>query len=552
MDCLVNCRKIGIFIILLLIWCAVPSFAVDISISAAKLMPDSTTTSVSLKAKVVTYAAANYFYIEEDNRNMGIRVEKTAHGLTVGMRADVIGAMKTNASKERAILASLAIQTASPNSTGTVSPVGMNSKAIGGGNWHVVGTGGQRGATDTIGVNNTGLLVRTWGQYQQVDATTFTVEDGSGLYIKCTVPTGAFLHSGWQYVSVTGISSIYKINNFIYLPNILVRDISVVLPLEVVSSPGTPSGNTSPVVNVSEVYSTTGATSNYGHTVEYRFNWGDGASSTWSTSTSASHAWSALGTKTVTVTARCQAHPSVMVTSAGRTITVIDQYTGEMISIPAGSFAMGTLDSYVASHNADEHPQHPVALGAYSIGKYEVTRGEYRKFINAGGYSNVLYWSTDGWSWKVGINRTEPTSWTASQNWGTPPGAFTQTDNHPVVGVCYYEAEAFCNWAVGHLPTEAQWERAARWTGSRANVFPWGDTWDAEKCNNWNDSLYPGSQTAPFGSYSSFPSPSGCQDMAGNAWEWCKDWYLVDYYSQSPTSDPQGPASGSSRVLRGG
>ena len=207
-----------------------------------------------------------------------------------------------------------------------------------------------------------------------------------------------------------------------------------------------------------------------------------------------------------------------------------------MISIPAGDFDMGTPDSYTASHNPDEHPQHSVTLSAYSIGKYEVTRGQYRAFMTA-------------------TSRAAPAYWDAVQDWGT--GAFTQTDDHPVVGVTYYDAEAFCTWASGHLPTEAQWERAARWTGSYSNVYPWGDAWGDEMCNNYYDSNSAGGgyekfQTAPVGSYSSYPSPSGCQDMAGNVCEWCQDWYGSTYYSTSPSSDPQGPASGSYRVLRGG
>ncbi len=227
---------------------------------------------------------------------------------------------------------------------------------------------------------------------------------------------------------------------------------------------------------------------------------------------------------------------------------------GEMISIPAGSFLMGNNGHEPYSYS-NELPQHSVYLSAYSIGKYEVTRGQYRQFINAGGYTNSSYWSTAGWSWKVSNLRTEPAYWAATQSWGS--GVFTQTDNHPVVGVSYYEAEAFCKWAGGHLPTEAQWERAARWTGSSARVYPWGDTWNNEYCNNYYDSNLAGGgyqkyQTAPVGSYSLYGSPSGCQDMAGNVWEWCKDWYLSNYYSISPSSDPQGPASGSYRVLRGG
>ena len=180
--------------------------------------------------------------------------------------------------------------------------------------------------------------------------------------------------------------------------------------------------------------------------------------------------------------------------------------------------------------------------------------------MNAGGYSNSAYWSTAGWSWKLSSGTTEPDYWAAQQDWASwggwwPPQPFTQTGNHPVVGVTYYEAEAFCNWAGGHLATEAQWEKAARWTATHPNAYPWGDTWDQQKCNNWYDSLYPGYQTAPVGSYGSGVSPYGLHDMAGNVYEWCKDLYGSSYYGQTPPggwSDPQGPTSGSYRVLRGG
>jgi formylglycine-generating enzyme required for sulfatase activity len=259
-------------------------------------------------------------------------------------------------------------------------------------------------------------------------------------------------------------------------------------------------------------------------------------------------------TKTVTVAARCQTHTSVSAVSTGLAVNVIDSpYTGAMVYIPAGSFLMGNNGSEGYSYS-NELPQHWVSLSAYYIGKYAVTRGEYRQFLDAGGYSNPAYWSSDGWSWKVSDSRTEPRYWAALQNWGSPPGSFMQTENHPVVGVSYYESEAFCNWAGGHLATEAQREKAARWTGSSPRVYPWGDTWDQQRCNNWSDSLYPGLQTAPVGSYPSGVSPYGCHDMAGNVWEWCKDWYLSNYYSQTPGGgwiNPQGPSSGSYRVLRG-
>ncbi len=228
-----------------------------------------------------------------------------------------------------------------------------------------------------------------------------------------------------------------------------------------------------------------------------------------------------------------------------------------MIYIPAGSFLMGTPTSYVGTHEESEHPQHSVYLSTYSIGRYEITRGEYREFINAGGYSNRLYWSSEGWSWRVSNNRTEPACWSIYQDWGT--GTFVQTDNHPVGGVSYYEAEAFCSWAGGHLPTEAQWEKAARWNASTGypNAYPWGNAWDAEKGNNYYDTNPSGGgyfkrQTAPVGSYPAGASPYGCQDMTGNVWEWCKDWYGSAYYATSPALDPQGPTSGTCRLLRGG
>lgn len=240
----------------------------------------------------------------------------------------------------------------------------------------------------------------------------------------------------------------------------------------------------------------------------------------------------------------------VVLTVSGSVDANIGPARVQMIYITAGSFLMGNNGSE-HYYEPTELPQHSVYLSGYYIGKYEVTRGEYKQFMDAGGYTDSSYWSTDGWSWKVSNNRKEPLYWAATQTWSSGH-TFTQTDNHPVVGVSYYEAEAFCNWAGGHLPTEAQWERAARWTGTHANVYPWGDLWDKLKCNNWNDTLYPGYRTTPVGSYLSGVSPSGCQDMAGNVWEWCRDWYGGTYYSQSPANDPQGPAIGDSRVVRGG
>jgi len=221
---------------------------------------------------------------------------------------------------------------------------------------------------------------------------------------------------------------------------------------------------------------------------------------------------------------------------------------GEMITIPAGEFNMGNNKG-----DWDQKPEHKVWLPEYQIGKYEVTRGEFRKFMEAGGYSKRIYWSDEGWKWKEGKyiiyagmygkvdsvirpdkdkKRTESQYWKAEQEWkghGYGHPKFLQTDNHPVVGVTYYEAEAYCKWAGGRLPTEAEYEKAARWTGTHSNIWPWGDIWDPEKDNNPSDHNPAGggyrvNQSAPVGSYPAGASPYGCMDMTGNAYEWCGDW----------------------------
>lgn len=190
-----------------------------------------------------------------------------------------------------------------------------------------------------------------------------------------------------------------------------------------------------------------------------------------------------------------------------------------MIHIPAERFGADRSDS---SEKGGHAP-----LGGYSIGKYEVTRGQFRRFIDAGGYSQSKYWSDEGWRWRNETSRTEPAYWGVRQNW--KGDIFTQTDAHPVVGVTWYEAEAFCTWAGGHLPTSAQWRKAAGLTGGRHVAFPWGDDTQPEYWNNLDDHNAAGggyhrSQTAPIGSYPQGASPYGCEDMAGNVSEWCDEW----------------------------
>jgi serine/threonine-protein kinase len=188
----------------------------------------------------------------------------------------------------------------------------------------------------------------------------------------------------------------------------------------------------------------------------------------------------------------------------------------EMVYVPAGAFTMGSSDADMYADD-DEKPAHQVTLDGYWIYKNEVTVGQYKKFCAATGHKMPK----------------------------APQGGWTNT--HPIVNVSWDDAQAYCAWAGVKLPTEAQWEKAARGTDGR--IYPWGNVWDTDKANAYG--AY-GDQTTPVGSFPKGASPYGCLDMAGNVWEWCQDWYGSDYYASSPTSNPTGPVSGQNRVLRGG
>jgi formylglycine-generating enzyme required for sulfatase activity len=188
----------------------------------------------------------------------------------------------------------------------------------------------------------------------------------------------------------------------------------------------------------------------------------------------------------------------------------------ERIEIPEGWFVMGSAEGVGIPH---EHPQHKVWLDRYWMGKCEVTVGQFRKYCNATGYR--YDWTSLEPYWKY-------------QN------------DYPMVRVTWEEARAYCRWAGGDLPTEAQWEKAAR--GVEGRTFPWLGDWDAKKCVNWTTS---GGHPAPVGSWKGDTSPYGVMDMAGNVDEWCRDWYDGKYYAISPERNPEGPESGKGRVVRG-
>ena len=209
------------------------------------------------------------------------------------------------------------------------------------------------------------------------------------------------------------------------------------------------------------------------------------------------------------------------------------------VEIPAGEFLMGAQKSDRSKANYDleaydaEAPVHAVTLEAYRIGRYPVTVGEFLRFVEAGGYENQDFWGEGGFG-----------KWSVPGEWENQ----LEHPTRPVVGVSWHEAAAYAAWAGGRLPTEAEWERAAR--GPRGRRYPWGDEKPNPSRLNCGESRI-GCPT-PVGVYARGATPEGVLDVAGNVWEWCSDWFAEDYYTKPPGKGPKGPPAGSGRVLRGG
>lgn len=192
-----------------------------------------------------------------------------------------------------------------------------------------------------------------------------------------------------------------------------------------------------------------------------------------------------------------------------------------MVYVPAGEFQMGNAEG-----DAREQPVHTVALDGFWMDRTEVTNTQYRQCVEAGA--------------------CDPPARVASSSCASYYSN-SAYDDYPVINVTWHQAVAYCEWAGVRLPTEAEWEYAAR--GPEGWIYPWGDDWDASRLNSLHAGL---GDPTEVGSYQAGASWCGALDMAGNVWEWIADWYGVYYYSRSPSRNPSGPSSGRRRVVRGG
>ncbi|MCI0485227.1 MAG: formylglycine-generating enzyme family protein [Blastocatellia bacterium] len=207
----------------------------------------------------------------------------------------------------------------------------------------------------------------------------------------------------------------------------------------------------------------------------------------------------------------------------------------------------------------DERPAHKVTISSFHMDATEVTNAEFARFVEATGYKTDAEKRGSSWVFVKGQSDWEDRK---GADWRHPFGPDSTIDdkmNHPVVNVSWNDAAAYAKWADKRLPTEAEWEYAAR--GGRAGeIYPWGDQLEPEGkplANFWqgtwpdNNKLTDGHYyTAPVASFA--PNGFGVYDMIGNVWEWAADWYDEDYYKHSPAKDPKGPDAGQLRVARGG
>jgi len=242
-----------------------------------------------------------------------------------------------------------------------------------------------------------------------------------------------------------------------------------------------------------------------------------------------------------------------------------------MVLVPGGEFLMGTDDAQGFAADG-EGPVRSVRLDSFRIDAHAVSNDRFAEFVSATGY--VTDAERIGWSYvfagflPAALRRTSPrparTPWwcgVSGAYWGCPEGPGSGTagrEDHPVVHVSWNDAAAYARWAGKRLPTEAEWECAAR-GGLEQRRYPWGDELDPGgdyRCNIWRGS-FPARNTAADGYRGTAPVDAfepnglGLYNVSGNVWEWCADWWTTDH-DRHPGRNPTGPASGTGKVIRGG
>ncbi|OYT19504.1 MAG: hypothetical protein CCU26_11245 [Nitrospira sp. UW-LDO-01] len=200
------------------------------------------------------------------------------------------------------------------------------------------------------------------------------------------------------------------------------------------------------------------------------------------------------------------------------------------VLVPAGPFPMGVPPGD-RDGGRDEYPRHEVFLDSFLIDQFEVTNGRYIEFVKSTGH-------------RVPQNQTNPT-----RNLWQGDSITESVAERPVINVDWFDADAYCKWAGKRLPTEAEWEKAAKGTSDRR--FVWGNVEPTAKHLNYNQRWIGEKTLMPVGSYEAGKSPYGAYDMAGNVWEWVNDWYDARYYEKSPERNPKGPETGLKKVIRG-
>ena len=225
------------------------------------------------------------------------------------------------------------------------------------------------------------------------------------------------------------------------------------------------------------------------------------------------------------------------------------KHDDEMISIPAGTFSMGSNDGESA-----ERPVRKVSVSGFSVDRYEVTNKEFSYFVTTTGHITDAEKSRKAWHWNGKWRRVEHANW---QHPHGPDSSIHGLDTHPVVQVSWNDAKAYCEWRGKRLPTEAEWEYAAR--GNDNRVYAWGKeipdsaraSYGSNVCcaaDDHDSFLY----TAPVGSFKRGDSLFGVSDMTGNVWEWVEDGFDPEYYSRSPEQDPVNRSATVEKVIRGG